>query len=248
MTQEMKTDLLNEIRSRIERPGKVPSWISTLDDANLWSVFVLIRQGADSTEVSRHLISKNLWSGTPDAGRKLIAKFKKKILPLLFQPSPREPSPVVEKKEPPPVDTGNGKGSTTVTVPVIAEQIVEGMDELQQINQLCARYRSVIDRELAEAEQGGALSQTLSRHVQALNQLLKTRLKLQNEQEKKDRSWSPTLSPQEKRQFQSMVDSLQDGGKVMLAATRTFLRLAEAEAIELPSQDTMIHKKSGPYN
>src|SRR5271157_278339 len=214
MTQEMKTEMLNEIRSRIERPGKVPSWISTLDDANLWSVFVLIRQGADSTEVSRHLISKNLWSGTPDAGRKLIAKFKKKILPLLFHPSPRNPSPVVDKKEPSHGYPGNRKGSTTVTVPVIPEQIDEGMNELQQINQLCARYRSVIDRELAEAEQGGALSQTLSRHVQALNQLLKTRLKLQSEQEKKDRSWSPTLSPREERQLQNVIDSFPDGGAV----------------------------------
>src|SRR5271157_3047991 len=216
MTQEMKTEMLNEIRSRIERPGKVPSWISTLDDANLWSVFVLIRQGADSTEVSRHLISKNLWSGTPDAGRKLIAKFKKKILPLLFQPSPREPSPVVEKKEPArvaplSVNAGNGTGSVE---PVIPEQITEGMNELQHIDRLCKRYRSVIDRELAGAENGGALSQTLSRHVQALNQLLKTRLKLQSEQEKKDRSWSPTLSPREERQFQSMIDSFPDGGAV----------------------------------
>jgi hypothetical protein len=228
MTQEMKTEMLNEIRSRIDRPGKVQPWLSGLNDADLWNVFVLIRQGSDNTEVSRYLIRKKLWEGSEDAGRKLIGKFRKRILSLLFQPPPRNPEPVVEKKEPASVER------------LLGPAAISGLDDLSQLEILQSRYAELLNKQLDEGLEGGVVSSDLSKHFQSLAAIHKVKIKLEERSEKQSRGRGSSLSRHEEQVFQGVVDKLSDGGAVMLAATRTFLALCEEEAIELPAEDNII--------
>lgn len=216
---ELKDDLLKEIRDRITIKGKVPSFLESLNDADLWGAFTLLRQGANLSEVSRFLIDRGAYTGNVAACRPLVDRLKKKLLPLLV---------------------GNGKPKAPAPVP---EPIPEGLTELERIDQMAARYQAVINRELIEAESGGALSQTLSRHVQALTALLKQKSKLQLEAEKQ--AWSMARGghyalPGLQEKFAEFRGQFSDGGRLMVMATKKLMEFADEEAVELEDDDDLI--------
>src|SRR5208337_4039882 len=153
---------------------------------------------------------------------KLVAKFRKKILPLLFQPSPRNPEPVVEKKEPARVERLPGPA------------VISGLDDLRQLEILQSRYAELLNKQLDEGLEGGVVSSDLSKHFQSLAAIHKVKIKLEERAEKQSHGRGSSLSRREEEAFQGVVDKLSDGGAVMLKATKRFLALCEDAAVDLP--------------
>lgn len=88
----------------------------------------------------------------------------------------------------------------------------------------------MIQSELAHAEAGGALSPNLSRHVAALNGLLKSKERL----EEKARKQGSEFTPEEDRELQdrmrNLVNALPGCGARFVEAARKFMRMLPERA------------------
>jgi hypothetical protein len=149
---------LQQLRDRSCVRGKMRTWVSGLSDAQLFAVFIRLRNGENSKSIARFV--KEAWAVNPESSVHAVAqgltKFKKRIAHLLVIP------PTAERNNCP---MPYSRSFNT------EEETLESLDQIAKLHR--ARIKNMLDEEKTT----GVRYPFLNRDVQALAQLQKLIIK-----------------------------------------------------------------------
>ena len=216
----MRNLIIHQLRERSSVKGKQKTWVSELDDDQLYELFLRLRNGESAKSIAR-FIQKSWGILTSSSSHSLsqgVTKFRRRVGHLLIPEStvsePPRLSPNIEQI-----------------------QAVEGTEGLEQIAQIQLER---IQRLMAEEKETGIRYTSLSREVHSLVALTKAIMKSKEwdlVHEGNDPSKRRRIERTRQRmgiQFEKLTDHLGDGGGDRLVkAMKKFLELAEEHAVSV---------------
>lgn len=222
----MKRDIIEHLRRFSSVPGKEKTWVSELNDARLFELYLKIRNGESARSIARH--AQTVWRVARKSSIHSISqgilKFKQRISHLLLFPS-----------------STNEETNDSV--------LPHGCEEdstLETMENIARNYEGRIKRMLVEEKETGVKFPFLNRDMSALASLRKTLLR--------EKEWAATHEDplkQKKRErmeksidrrFNALMENIGEDGQERLAmAINRFLELAEEKTL------TVYRKEDGTY-
>lgn len=153
----MREYILKQLRDRACVRGKMRTWVSALSDAQLYEIFLRLRNGENTRSIARFV--QAAWDINPESSVHSISqgviKFKRRIAHLLLNPSAGE--------------------RDSCLGPRICN--IDNEDTLESLDNIAKLHRVRIKNMLEEEKTTGVKYPYLNRDVQALAQLQKLIIK-----------------------------------------------------------------------
>ena len=174
----MRKNVTEQLRGFASVPGKQKTWISGLNDDQLYQIFLKLRSGENAASIARY--AQDTWKVSPDSSSHSVSqgilKFKQRIGHLLLVVPPPGPD-----------------GMSTLDSPLGWE---EG-SALERMENIAKHYETRIKQMIAEEKETGVKYPFINRDVQALAGLRKAILK--------QRDWdSSHIDPQKEKGYQEI--------------------------------------------
>jgi hypothetical protein len=201
--------ILKAIRESAKGSRGKSGALVNLNDKILWSLYSRMRSSHSDKSIARWLHeSGSMSTDSVESTSKLLGRFRRRISHLLVNPVPAKVS--VPEHRP---------------LPQVSEAVRSG--DLPQIEELKVRYGRVIDSMLREAEADpSAISPHLPKHVQALAQLEKAALKVQEDLRKRPKDQGLTLDRRSRAdKFDRIMKEISDPQAVRRAMDRVLERV-----------------------
>jgi hypothetical protein len=213
----MKEHVMKDLRKCCSVKGKQETWVSRLDDDQLWELFLRLRNEESARDIARHAL--NVWGFNPKSSVHSISqgilKFKKRISHLLLSPPP-----------------DLGLESVATADPDCSLEVLENIARL---------HRSRIQRMMIEEDQTAVRYPHLNRDIQALSSLEKTLMQRKEWEAKNDDPTEVRKSNTRKRKIDAIFDGLMKGvkgdGSSIISATEQIIQLAEKKSITLETEE-----------
>jgi len=227
IVMEEMEKVVEELRRFSFVKRKQKTWVSTLNDRQLYALFKKIEKGESAKSIAKYV--QHFWKVNPDSSvhsvSQGILKFRKRIDHLLQKPETKD------------LDRN-----------ILQEQFnLDPVQSLETNERIAERLRNRIEKMMAEERDLNVIYPTLSRDVQALSTLQKTIMKQKEFQIKNEFRDPLKLLVEEKNRkeiegkFQRLMDRKDIDHDRLLKATQKFLELAEEKSL------LMIETPNGKY-
>ena len=214
----MREYIIDQLRERASVRGKQKTWVSAMNDEQLYELFLRLRNAESAKSIARY--SQQAWSVNPDSSVHSISqgilKFKRRIAHLLLTQ--------------PPADVSSAPANE-----LMASDQLEGLEGMERIAQLQLER---IQRMIAEELETGVRHTSVSRELQALSTLMKCQMQLKewdimhegNDPVKRRRL--ERMKRRYTRHFFNLMDFDDEGDRFVKAAQR-LMEMVEEHAVEV---------------
>lgn len=210
----MREYIIKELRKNASVPGKQKTWVSELEDDQLYELFLRFRKNETGKSIGRYI--QKAWNVLPDSSAHSVSqgilKFKKRIAHLLLNPSPDNLSP----STPP------------------------GLDQIDKLEGLAHLQLERIHQMMVEERETGIRYTNMPKEITSLSNLMKSLIKAKEwdiVHEGMDPVKRRRLEEERRRlagRFTELMDTLGDDGRDrMIKVLKRISELAEEHAVEV---------------
>ena len=217
MDDGIKDHVLKELRKCCAVRGKQKTWISRLNDDQLWELFLRLRNEESGRGIAKHAL--NAWGLNPNSSvhsvGQGVTKFKKRISHLLLSPPP-----------------DLGFDSLGAVDPHCSLDVLENIAKL---------HRARIEKMMLEENETAVRYPHLNRDIQALASLEKVLMQRKEWESANDDPVEVRKSKGRKRKidaiFEGLMKDSKGGGASIVSAAELLMEMAEKKSVTLEIAD-----------